>query len=161
MTFPTRVHGRYARSVRLDAAGPDALDGYLPTARALDVTRRIINGIAAPDGTRAFSITGPYGSGKSSLAVFLDALLGRIVEGLPQGGRAAHRARPRHGSVAPAGTRLIRGGPARIRASDRHRPSARTGRATVLRALANATKTFRSTATLREQVTDALSRAGR
>ncbi|MGQ0680567.1 MAG: hypothetical protein ACT4OM_13110 [Actinomycetota bacterium] len=29
----------------------------------------------SPDGGRAFSITGPYGSGKSSLAVFIDALL--------------------------------------------------------------------------------------
>jgi hypothetical protein len=160
MTFPTRVHGRYARSVRLDAAGPDALDGYLPTARALDVTRRIINGIAAPDGTRAFSITGPYGSGKSSLAVFLDALcsaesskayrkaVALLTEHDPDTAALLPQARASFGAGPPGFARAIVTAPQR-------EPVA----ATVLRALANATKTFRSTATLREQVTDALSRA--
>lgn len=76
------VRGRFARSVRSDADASQAsqLDGYLPTARALEVTRRLVNAMLRGDGARAFSITGPYGSGKSSLAVFLDALLGRTSE---------------------------------------------------------------------------------
>lgn len=81
------VKGRFARSVRSDKDSGQAaqLDGYLPTARSLEVVRRIVNGMHVDGGTRAFSITGPYGSGKSSLAVFLDALLGRS-------GSAAHKA---------------------------------------------------------------------
>lgn len=76
MSLPTRIRGRFVRSVRLDAAHEATLDGYLPTARALDVVRRVVRGMGDSNGTRAFSITGPYGSGKSSLAVFLDALCG-------------------------------------------------------------------------------------
>lgn len=76
MAAPTRVRGRFVRSVRLDAASAGDLDGYLPTARALDVIRRFIRGMADDAGTRAFSITGPYGSGKSSLAVFIESLCG-------------------------------------------------------------------------------------
>ena len=76
------VKGRFARSVRSDRDTGQAaqLEGYLPTARSLEVIRRLTNGMTRPDGARAFSITGPYGSGKSSLAVFLDALLGRTSD---------------------------------------------------------------------------------
>lgn len=41
---------------------------------ALDVISR--RSVFRRPRTRAFSITGPYGTGKPSLAVFLDALLG-------------------------------------------------------------------------------------
>lgn len=72
-----RVKGRFARSVRLDRdGGSDVLAGYLPTGRSLEVVRRITRGLTRDDGARAFSITGPYGSGKSSLAVLIDSLLG-------------------------------------------------------------------------------------
>lgn len=76
------VRGRFARSVRLDRdAGRAAqLDGYVPTGRSLEVIRRLVHAMQQPDGTRAFSITGPYGSGKSSLALFIDALLGPVDE---------------------------------------------------------------------------------
>lgn len=55
--------------------GPEAIRGYLPTGRALDVVRRVAAGFIDPRAGRAFSITGPHGGGKSSLAVFFDALL--------------------------------------------------------------------------------------
>lgn len=72
------VKGRFARSVRSDRDTGQAaqIAGYLPTSRSLEVIRRLTNGMSRADGVRAFSITGPYGSGKSSLAVFLDSLLG-------------------------------------------------------------------------------------
>ncbi|WP_130648836.1 hypothetical protein [Egicoccus halophilus] len=78
-----QVRGRFARSVRLDRDGEQEsqIEGYLPTARSLEVIRRVVAGMARDGGSRAFSITGPYGSGKSSLAVFLDALLGRTNSG--------------------------------------------------------------------------------
>ncbi len=68
--------GRFARSVNIERdAGAGQLDGYLPTGRALDVVGRVTRAIVRADASTAFSITGPYGTGKSSLAVFLDALL--------------------------------------------------------------------------------------
>lgn len=84
MTAPQRldelvaIRGRFARSVRLDkeTGQADQLAGYLPTGRSLEVVRRLVQAMLREDGTRAFSITGPYGSGKSSLALFIDALLG-------------------------------------------------------------------------------------
>jgi hypothetical protein len=66
-----------ARSVNLarDAGGFD-LAGYVPTARAIDTLTRVLEGLTAASGTRAWSVTGPYGCGKSSFGLFLDGLLG-------------------------------------------------------------------------------------
>ncbi len=48
----------------------------MPTARALDLLARVIDAMWSPAANRAWSVAGPYGSGKSSFAVFLDSLLG-------------------------------------------------------------------------------------
>ncbi|WP_067469965.1 hypothetical protein [Actinomadura macra] len=45
-------------------------------ARALDVLDRVTNAVADLKRTRAWSFTGPYGSGKSTLSNLLDAFLG-------------------------------------------------------------------------------------
>lgn len=71
-----KVRGRFARSVNVERdSGGANLDGYLPTSRALDVVGRIGRTISSLSGSPAFSITGPYGTGKSSLAVLIDSLL--------------------------------------------------------------------------------------
>ena len=72
------VEGRFARSANLerDASRPEPLDGYVVTARALDVIERIMNVAATGSAGGAWSLTGPYGSGKSSLALLIDAALG-------------------------------------------------------------------------------------
>lgn len=72
------VAGRYARSANLerDAAQLAPLDGYVVTARTLDVVERIVTAAATGPAGGAWSLTGPYGSGKSSLALLLDATLG-------------------------------------------------------------------------------------
>lgn len=71
---------RFTRSANVERdAGRADLDGFLPTGRALDVVARLTRSILDPYATRAFSITGPYGTGKSSLAVFIDALLGDVA----------------------------------------------------------------------------------
>ncbi|OAR25085.1 hypothetical protein A8W25_28505 [Streptomyces sp. ERV7] len=44
--------------------------------RALDVLDRVTNAVADPRRTRAWSFTGPYGSGKSTLSNLFDAFLG-------------------------------------------------------------------------------------
>jgi hypothetical protein len=72
------VQSRFSRSINLERdSKASAIEGYLPTGRALDVVRRMAAGLSNPISGRAFSITGPHGTGKSSLAVFLRALVAR------------------------------------------------------------------------------------
>lgn len=71
-----QIARHYRRSVRIDAdiGRPEALDGYVltDTAReALSIMSRQINDTT----DRAFTWTGPYGGGKSSLAVVLASAL--------------------------------------------------------------------------------------
>lgn len=67
---------RYSRSINVERdTSSSAIDSYLPTGRALDVVRRIVRSMHNPTSGRAFSITGPHGSGKSSLAVFFHGLM--------------------------------------------------------------------------------------
>ena len=72
------VVGRFARSASLerDMARREPLAGYVVTARALDVVERIAATAANGAAGGAWSLTGPYGSGKSSLALLIDAAFG-------------------------------------------------------------------------------------
>ena len=65
------VGRRFLRSVNLerDFYSPAPLDGYLPTPSALSALDRVSTGISQPY-ARAFSVTGSYGSGKSSFALY-------------------------------------------------------------------------------------------
>src|SRR5262249_4196750 len=71
------VSPRFARSVSLvcDAHRPDALDGYLLTPTGRDVLRRLADALRGDSAARAWSLTGPYGSGKSAFALFAAQLL--------------------------------------------------------------------------------------
>ena len=72
-----KVRTQFARSVNVERdADSDVVDRYVPTARALDLLARVIDAMWSPAANRAWSVAGPYGSGKSSFAVFLDSLLG-------------------------------------------------------------------------------------
>src|SRR4051812_40392378 len=70
---------RFVRSanVELDYKKPHALDGYMLTSGARRVLERIVPSLADTAGPRAWTVTGPYGTGKSSFAVFAVQLLGR------------------------------------------------------------------------------------
>ena len=72
------VAPRFARSANLerDASSLGPLDGYVVTARALEVVERIAGTAAEGAAGGAWSLTGPYGSGKSSLGLLLDAAFG-------------------------------------------------------------------------------------
>lgn len=72
------VAPRFARSANLerDAARLEPLEGYVVTARALDVVERIAAAAVTGTAGGAWSLTGPYGSGKSSLGLLLDAAFG-------------------------------------------------------------------------------------
>lgn len=64
----------FRRSTRLDRDDTaEGLRGYIPTPRGLELLGQLLDALASND-YKAFSVTGPYGSGKSSFAVFLSAL---------------------------------------------------------------------------------------
>lgn len=71
-----RVRARYQRSVHLerDARESGALDGYILTPLVRTLTGRIIEGFRAAVPARAWSVTGPYGTGKSAFALFLSEI---------------------------------------------------------------------------------------
>jgi hypothetical protein len=71
------VSPRFARSVSLvrDAGRADALEGYILTPTGRDVLRRLTEALRDESPTRAWSLTGPYGSGKSAFALFGAQLL--------------------------------------------------------------------------------------
>ena len=82
MPLNERVHiaRRFLRSIRIDADldKASALEGFVcpaSSARVLETMARHVS----ETGQGAFTWTGPYGSGKSSLAVALSALLSRDV----------------------------------------------------------------------------------
>lgn len=64
-----------AANVELDHRNAQALDGYLLTSGARRVLGRILPSLTDPAAPRAWTLTGPYGTGKSSFAVFASQLL--------------------------------------------------------------------------------------
>lgn len=72
-----RVRGRFHRSVniRQDWTNPGALGEYLVTPTIRDLAVQVLQELQDPRGARAWSVTGPYGSGKSAFALFLGDIL--------------------------------------------------------------------------------------
>ncbi len=71
------VSPRFARSVSLarDADRADALDGYILTPTGRGILGRLADALRGESATRAWSLTGPYGSGKSAFALLTAQLL--------------------------------------------------------------------------------------
>ena len=69
---------RFQRSVHLerDFYTENALDGYVVTVKARETLTRLITAQENGATSRAWSLTGPYGSGKSAFALFAAKLLG-------------------------------------------------------------------------------------
>ena len=80
MSLADKIHvnTRYTRSVNVerDRGSPSIVKAYLPTARAVGLLEDVVGAFATRDQPRAWSLVGPYGSGKSSFALFLHELLG-------------------------------------------------------------------------------------
>jgi len=68
----------YQRSVSVEnlQSIERVLDGYIPTDRAMDMIVRMIEASRHRPQVRAWSVTGPYGSGKSSFLAMASALFG-------------------------------------------------------------------------------------
>ena len=71
-----RIKPRFRRSSRIDAdlSRSGTLDGYGLNDSAWEALRQVFAQYGASQ-QRAFTWTGPYGAGKSSLALFLASLL--------------------------------------------------------------------------------------
>jgi len=65
-----------ATNIERDADLPAAIDGYVLTRTAQDVMLRLGRALVDPIGDRAWSLLGPYGSGKSSFALYLSSIFG-------------------------------------------------------------------------------------
>ena len=72
-----RVRGRFHRSVHLphDWSAPHDPNDYLATPTLLEIAGQILGELERPGGARAWTVTGPYGSGKSAFAMFLTDML--------------------------------------------------------------------------------------
>src|SRR2546425_12469989 len=94
LTAFVRVRARYRRAMNLerDSGRNDALAGYLVTPIIRRALSRIISGLDSGGTERAWTLTGPYGSGKTAFAVFLSSLtrgdqgpLRRVAHAGPRG----------------------------------------------------------------------------
>jgi hypothetical protein len=72
-----RAPRRFTRSANVERdRDVSAVEAYVPTVRALELIERLAEDLERGTGG-AYSIIGPYGSGKSSAALFIEALLGK------------------------------------------------------------------------------------
>ncbi len=71
VTVPPRAH----RSTNIEFDNITLLNSYIPSASTLEIVERLSSGLRGTKNSRMFSITGPYGSGKSAMATFLSGLL--------------------------------------------------------------------------------------
>ena len=71
------VNTHYTRSVNLkrDVGSEVIVSSYIPTSRALKTLGLVCDALKEDESPRAWSLIGPYGSGKSSFASFLANLL--------------------------------------------------------------------------------------
>jgi hypothetical protein len=76
------INTHYTRSVNLerDSDSLDVIRSYIPTSRALRTFSKIADTLHDRQAPRAWSLVGPYGSGKSSFSVFLSQLLSQPEE---------------------------------------------------------------------------------
>jgi reverse gyrase len=74
LALPIPVAARYTRSVHLQRDFTNirrTLSGYQVTPLVVLTLERIFSGLQPTSPARAFSIIGPYGSGKSAFGLFL------------------------------------------------------------------------------------------
>ncbi|MEL7025269.1 MAG: hypothetical protein AAGL69_16160 [Pseudomonadota bacterium] len=91
-----RVADRYVRAVNIerDLPDPEALRGYRLTGRAEAALKRILSGLHDGSTQRAWRLTGPYGGGKSSLALLLACLFRDQFARNKRAGKLVHASAP-------------------------------------------------------------------
>lgn len=81
------VKGRFRRSVHLERdfyTNENLLEGYVVTTTTREVLGRIVSALENNESSKAWSLTGAYGSGKSAFALFTASLLGNSDSRLTQ-----------------------------------------------------------------------------
>ncbi|WCO66241.1 hypothetical protein PO878_17200 [Iamia majanohamensis] len=115
---------------------------YLPTPRSLEVLQRLTRALHPGKGQRAFAVTGPYGSGKSSFGVFLDALVGPMDDPATRSARTSLESADQEMARAFAGVLdtlgVARSGMLRATATAQREPVA----STIVRALDHGVERF-------------------
>jgi hypothetical protein len=84
-----KIRGRFHRSVNLNADWGDrrSLGEFIPTTTIVALAEQICSEALAPDGARTWSLTGPYGAGKSAFALFLADILANRRSRHPESAR--------------------------------------------------------------------------
>ena len=96
------VRGRFHRSVHLphDWSAPHDPGDYLATPALLGIASQILGELGRSGGARAWTLTGPYGTGKSAFALFLTDMLATARPGHPRAcelrERHVHGTKPLH-----------------------------------------------------------------
>ena len=77
ISMHVRINSHYTRSINLerDSGSEAVLSAYIPTSRAIRTLERLGSCFGDEQSPRAWSLVGPYGSGKSSFSCFLSHLL--------------------------------------------------------------------------------------
>jgi hypothetical protein len=111
------VSPRFTRSIALvrDFDRPGALDGYVLTPTGRAILGRLVEALRHESAARVWSLTGPYGAGKSAFALFVAQLLAgtgdarrqarRLLAGVDPG--AAERLFGSGSALAKNGSRLL------------------------------------------------------
>lgn len=83
-----RVRKRFRRSVHLphDWGAPHEPGDYVTTPTLLDFAKQVLAELSSPSGVRAWTFTGPFGTGKSAFALFLTDLLAGVQPRHPGAG---------------------------------------------------------------------------
>lgn len=78
MNQRVKVSTHYTRSINIqrDRGSLQVLNSYIATSRAVRTVERLAETLHDQQAPRAWSLVGPYGSGKSSFALFVASLLG-------------------------------------------------------------------------------------
>lgn len=134
------IQRRFLRSVNLERDGenPDSLEGYVLTPRTLDLTERVLRAFVEPHRTRAWTLTGVYGTGKSSFANFVSAIFAGDWSPAREVSRALLRDQQESGEIRKLSKRIPQRGLVRAVVTGRREPLAQT----VVRALARGSEQF-------------------
>ena len=73
------VNTNYTRSINIerDFDSISLVNAYIPTNRTISTLHQISSTIFDEGSPKAWSLVGPYGSGKSAFAIYLSSILGK------------------------------------------------------------------------------------
>lgn len=93
LTDKISVSAHYTRSINVerDRSKIDVVKSYVPTSRALRTLERIVDAFSDEQHPRAWSLIGPYGSGKSAFGIYIRALLAPTSSDLGETARRSLR----------------------------------------------------------------------